>query len=206
MPARFVHLHVHSEYSLVDGLAEIKALARHAAQAGMGALAVTDQSNLFAMVRFYKAASAAGVKPVIGVDAWVRNPADPTRPDRLVVLVKDKAGYHNLTRLVSRSYRENQHYGRALLEREWLLQANQGLILLSGGREGDVGRALLSGHRREAEESLDGWLAAYADRYYLELVRTGREGEEDYLHEARRAGGAPWRARRRDQRRALPET
>ncbi|MCU0971244.1 MAG: DNA polymerase III subunit alpha [Gammaproteobacteria bacterium] len=184
MPAQFVHLHVHSEYSLVDGLAEIKALARHAAQAGMGALAVTDQSNLFAMVRFYKAASAAGVKPVIGVDAWVRNPGDATRPDRVVILVQDQTGYHNLTRLVSRSYRENQHYGRALLERDWLLQASQGLILLSGAREGDVGRALLSGHRREAEESLDAWLAAYGDRYYLELVRTGRAGEEDYLHEA----------------------
>jgi DNA polymerase-3 subunit alpha len=182
MEPRFVHLHVHSEYSLVDGLADIKSLVRATAGAGMGAVAVTDRSALFSMVRFYKAALAEGVKPLVGVDAWLRNPADPAKPDQAVILVQDERGYHNLTRLVSRGYRENQHLGRALLEVEWLQQANEGLIVLSGGREGDVGRLLLAGHDEEAERALDGWLAAFGDRYYLELVRTGREHEEDYLH------------------------
>ena len=82
MEPRFVHLHVHSEYSLVDGLADIKSLVRATARAGMGALAVTDRSALFSMVRFYKAAVAEGVKPVIGVDVWLRNPGDPAKPLR----------------------------------------------------------------------------------------------------------------------------
>ena len=181
---RFVHLHVHSEYSLADGLADIKALVKATAAAGMSAVAVTDLSNLFAMVRFYKAAIGAGVKPIVGVDAWLRNPADPARPDQAVLLVQNERGYRNLTRLVSRAYRENQHLGRALLEPEWLMAANEGLIVLSGGREGDVGRALLADRGAEARQLLDRWLAAFGDRYYLELIRTGRPNEEDYLHAA----------------------
>jgi DNA polymerase-3 subunit alpha len=184
MEPRFVHLHVHSEYSLVDGLADIKSLVRATARAGMGAVAVTDRSALFSMVRFYRTAVTEGVKPVVGVDVWLRNPADPAKPDQAVILVQSERGYHNLTRLVSRSYRENQHLGRALLEPEWLWQAHDGLIVLSGGREGDVGRLLVSGHAAEAERVLDRWLAAFGDRYYLELVRTGREHEEAYLQAA----------------------
>jgi DNA polymerase-3 subunit alpha len=121
---------------------------------------------------------------VVGVDAWLRNPADPARPDQAVLLVQDERGYRNLTRLVSRAYRENQHLGKALLETDWLLAANEGLIVLSGGREGDVGRALLAGHEPEARALLDRWLAAFGDRYYLELVRTGRLHEEEYLQAA----------------------
>ncbi len=181
---RFVHLHVHSEYSLADGLADIKALVKATAAAGMSAVAVTDLSNLFAMVRFYKAAIGAGVKPIVGVDAWLRNPADPARPDQAVLLVQNERGYRNLTRLISRAYRENQHLGRALLEPEWLMAANEGLIVLSGGREGDVGRALLADRGAEARQLLDRWLAAFGDRYYLELIRTGRPNEEDYLYAA----------------------
>ena len=184
MEPRFVHLHVHSEYSLVDGLADIKSLVRTTARAGMGAVAVTDRSALFSMVRFYRTAVTEGVKPVVGVDVWLRNPADPAKPDQAVILVQSERGYHNLTRLVSRSYRENQHLGRALLEPEWLWQAHDGLIVLSGGREGDVGRLLVSGHAAEAERALDRWLAAFGDRYYLELVRTGREHEEACLQAA----------------------
>ena len=174
MEPRFVHLHVHSEYSLVDGLADIKSLVRATARAGMGAVAVTDQSALFSMVRFYKAAVAEGIKPLVGVDVWLRNSADPAKPDQAVILVQNERGYHNLTRLVSRSYRENQHLGRALLEPAWLWQSHEGLIVLSGGREGDVGRLLVAGHAAEAERAVDRWLAAFGDRYYLELVRTGR--------------------------------
>ncbi|MCB1750348.1 MAG: DNA polymerase III subunit alpha [Gammaproteobacteria bacterium] len=179
----FVHLCVHSEYSLVDGLVRIKPLVKAAATAGMPAVAVTDQGNLFALVKFYKAARSAGVKPLIGVDACIRDDADSGNPFRMVLLVQNNQGYRNLIRLVSRSYREGQHLGRPLLEREWLDQQScSGLIALSGGRLGDVGRSLLNGNREESRSLLAGWLRIFGDRYYLELQRTGREYEEDCLH------------------------
>ena len=176
MAAEFVHLHVHSEYSLVDGVARVKPLVARAAELGMPAVALTDQSNMFALVRFYKAAMAAGVKPICGVDAWIRNPDDANKPDRLVLLIQDREGYRNLTELVSRSFREGQHLDRAMMERDWFTaESTAGLIALSGGRDGDVGRALIAGNRGLAEQRLDHWLGLFGDRYYVQLVRTGRE-------------------------------
>ncbi|MCU7920371.1 MAG: DNA polymerase III subunit alpha [Candidatus Thiodiazotropha sp. (ex Epidulcina cf. delphinae)] len=184
MQASFVHLRVHSEYSLVDGVVRVKPLVKQVAEAGMPAVALTDQSNLFALVRFYQAALAAGVKPIAGVDAWIRNPEDVNTPYRLVLLVQNQAGYKNLTRLVSRSYREGQHLGRPLMDREWLIGNTDGLIALSAGRQGDVGRALLAGNQAEAEKLLNHWLELFGDRYYLELHRTGRAEEERCLHDS----------------------
>jgi len=183
MPADFVHLHLHSEYSLVDSVARIKPLIAKVAEAGMPAVALTDQSAMFAAVRFYKAALAAGVKPILGVDALIRNPEDASQPHRLVLLVQDNHGYRNLTELVSRSYREGQHLGRPMLSRDWLTaDTTRGLVALSGNRDGDVGRALLAGNQAAARAALDSWLRLFGDRYYLELVRTGRPGDEDCLH------------------------
>jgi DNA polymerase-3 subunit alpha len=178
----FVHLHLHSEYSLVDGIVRIKPLMQAVAGAAMPAVALTDQANMFAMVKFYKAAMAAGIKPIIGADVWLRNPEDASKPYRMVLLVKDAVGYKNLTRLVSRGYQEGQHLGAPMLERGWIAEAQAGLIVLSGGRDGDVGQALLAGNGRRAAALLDAWLALFGDRYYLEVVRTGREHEEEYLH------------------------
>ncbi|MEJ2611383.1 MAG: DNA polymerase III subunit alpha [Candidatus Thiodiazotropha sp.] len=184
MPASFVHLRVHSEYSLVDGLVRVKPLVKQVAENGMPAVALTDQSNMFALVRFYQAALAAGVKPIAGVDAWINNPDDVNTPYRLVLLVQNQAGYKNLTRLVSRSYREGQHLGKPLMERAWLAGNTEGLIALSAGRHGDVGRALLAGNHAEAERLLKQWLELFGDRYYLELHRTGRPDEERCLHDS----------------------
>ena len=178
----FVHLRVHSEYSLVDGVVRIKPLVRAVAEAGMPAVAITDQSNLFTMVKFYRAALAAGVKPIIGVDAWLHNEQDPNKPSRLVLLAQDYDGYRNLTRLVSRSYREGQHLGVPMLVRDWCDGSSGGLIALSGGRGGEIGQALLAGNDQLAEQRLDHWLGLFGDRFYLELQRTGREQEEDCLH------------------------
>ena len=180
----FVHLHLHTEYSLVDGVVRIKPLVRAVADGGMPAVAVTDQSNLFAMVKFYRAAMAAGVKPVVGVDMWLRNPEQPTRPWRLVLLCKNNTGYRHLTELVSRSYLEGQHNGIPMLERDWLAGHSEGLIVLSGGREGDVGEALLADNTELAGQRLAFWQRLFPDHYYLEVQRTGREREEEYLHAA----------------------
>lgn len=182
MSTSFVHLCVHTEYSMVDSVVRIKPLVNKAVEMGMPAVALTDQSNLFCLVRFYQAAISAGIKPIAGVDVWVRNPEDENQPDRLVLLVMNKEGYLNLTRLVSQSYRQGQHLGRPMMERQWIMEQHQGLIALSGGRTGDVGKALTAGNDGRAKQLLDEWLGVFGDRYYLEVSRTGRDDEENYLH------------------------
>ncbi len=184
MSQTFVHLHLHTEYSLVDGLIRIKPLAQVIAQAGMPAVAVTDQSNLFAMVKFYRAAMAAGIKPIIGVDLWVHNQELASRASRLVLLCQDTVGYHNLTELISRSYLEGQQHGRPMIEFDWLNGCTDGLIALSGGREGELGQYLLNDKFDEAKSRSLLWQKLFPDRFYLELQRTGREGEAAYIHQA----------------------
>jgi DNA polymerase-3 subunit alpha len=181
MSARFVHLRVHTEYSLVDGLIRVPELVKAVRAAGMPAVAVTDQSNLFGMVKFYRAALAAGVKPVVGVDLWLENPADRAQPHRLVLLCQDARGYRNLTEIISRSYVEGQVGGLATVQRRWLEDASEGLIALSGGAAGDVGHALAAGREEEAGRLLEDWLRLFPNRFYLEVERTGRDGEEDSL-------------------------
>jgi len=187
----FSHLHLHTEYSLVDSVIRIQSeygedgkptvlgLMDAVARAGMPAVALTDQSNLFAMVKFYRAALSAGIKPIIGVDLWVHEVGERVEPTRLVLLCQNETGYRNLTRLVSRSYLEGQRKGIATIDRAWLSRDDvQGLIALSGAAYGDVGRACVNGKEAEAQRALEQWLALFDDRYYLELQRTGRVGEE----------------------------
>ncbi|MEJ2345149.1 MAG: DNA polymerase III subunit alpha [Gammaproteobacteria bacterium] len=184
MPTGFVHLRLHTEYSLVDGLVRIKPLTRVVAELGMPAVAVTDQCNLFAMVKFFRAAQTSGIKPIIGVDVWLRNDSESDQPYRMLLLCRDEQGYRNLTQLVSRSYLEGQHRGVPMLEREWIDGASDGLIALSGAGDGDVGRALLAGRRDQALELARYWMARFPQAYYLELQRTGRAGEDAYIVDA----------------------
>jgi DNA polymerase-3 subunit alpha len=197
MTAPFVHLHLHTEYSLVDGIVRIKPLVKAAVEADMPALAVTDQCNLFSMVKFYGAAMEKGIKPIIGVDLRVSSGAahntngriatqenNATPVSRLILLCQNDAGYRNLTRLVSRSYLEGQQRGAPCIRKDWLNSASEGLIVLSGGHMGDVGQALLAGNRDTAERLLEEWKHLFPGSFYLQLQRTGRAGEEDYLHAA----------------------
>jgi DNA polymerase III subunit alpha len=180
----FVHLHLHTEYSLTDGLLRVAPLMDAVRAAGMPAVALTDYNNLFALVKFYRAAVARGIKPVIGVDAIVSSlrPNDP--PGRVVLLCQNEVGYRNLTRLVTRAHLEGQHGSPPTMERTWLAEASEGLIALSGGRYGDVGRALLAADEARVEEYLNFWRAQFPDRFYLELQRTGRDDEARYLQAA----------------------
>ena len=184
MPAQFIHLRLHTEYSLVDGLVRIKPLVKHVAKMGMPAVAVTDQSNLFALVKFYKAAIAEGVKPIIGSDVWLYNDAEPANPLRLTLLVQNLDGYRTLTELISRAYQYNQRQGVPMLMADWLENSNSGLIALSGGREGRIGRALLTGNGDEARRELERCLKVFDQRFYLEMQRTGHALEEDYINAA----------------------
>ncbi len=178
----FVHLRLHTEYSLVDGIVRVPRLMRAVAHAGMPAVALTDHGNLFAMVKFHREATRSGIKPVIGADLWLRESGDRAEPSRLTMLAQDARGFRNLTRLVSRSYLEGQDGGRPLIAREWLdAGSTAGLIALSGAAEGDVGKCLLAGRAAEAEALLAGWQALFPDRYYLEIQRTGRAGDEEQI-------------------------
>jgi DNA polymerase-3 subunit alpha len=175
----FVHLRLHTEYSLIDGIVRVPELMAAVAAARMPAVALTDQSNLFAMVKFYKEAQAAGIKPLIGVDAWIREPGERAPPSRIVFLCQNLTGYRHLTQLVTRSYLEGQQRGAPMLERSWInSDVLQGLIVLSGGFEGDIGRCLARGRDDEAERCLERWQAFCGDRFYLEVQRTGRAGEQ----------------------------
>ena len=184
MPESFVHLSLHSEYSIVDGIVRIKPLANAVAEAGMPAVAVTDQSNMFALVKFYRACQAAGVKPIVGVDCWVTNNDDTNQLNKLTLLCINNAGYLNLTELVSKGYTEGQHRGIPMLKKSWFTGHSEGLIALSGGRLGDVGLALLAENEVLASQRLDEWTQLFPNSFYLELQRTGRANEENYLHAA----------------------
>src|SRR5215470_8393742 len=192
MSPGFVHLRLHTEYSLSDSVVRVPELIAAAAAAGMPAVAVTDQNNLFAMVKFYREALKNGVKPLVGVDLLVREEGERAAPSRLTLLCQSQSGYRNLSRLVSRAYLEGQERGVPRIERRWLsVQDLTGLIALSGATEGDVGRALVNGKEGDAERALDAWLALFPNRFYLELQRLGRPFEEAYI-----AGAVALAARR----------
>ncbi|MEN8214443.1 MAG: DNA polymerase III subunit alpha, partial [Pseudomonadota bacterium] len=177
-----VHLCVHSEYSLLDGMVRIKPLAAAVSDGQMAAVANTDRSNLFSMVKFYRAATAAGVKPIIGVDALVRNTEDVNKPHRLLLLVRNRDGYLNLSRLVSRSYREGQHLGMAMMDREWFSGSSDGLIAIAPSHESDIGQALLANRVDIAAANAAEWRTHFPGACFLGVSRTGRVNEEDALH------------------------
>src|SRR5690554_3731074 len=182
MAKTFVHLRVHSEYSMVDGLVRVKPLIGRVAELGMPAVGLTEQSNMCSLVRFYKAAMGAGVKPIIGADLWLENPDEPENPFRLTLLARNNDGYLNLTEIISLGYTEGQRYGKPIIRKEWLEARPAGLIALSGAKMGDVGKALLAGKPELARERAEYWVNLYPGSYYLELQRTGRAGDEDCLH------------------------
>ncbi|WP_233843298.1 DNA polymerase III subunit alpha [Dyella sp. 2HG41-7] len=183
MSVRFAHLHLHSEYSLVDSTIRIKALVAACVQAGAPAVALTDECNMFALVKFYKACSAAGIKPIGGCDLWISAPDDP-RPWRMTLLCQNHDGYLNLSRLVSRAWREGQQGGRALIDASWLTpHTTSGLIALLG-RESEVGRIASHQGTDAAAPRLQLLTDLFPERLYLELTRSGREGEEAWNNAA----------------------
>jgi DNA polymerase-3 subunit alpha len=178
-PATFVHLRLHTEYSLQDSVVRIPELVERAAKLAMPALAVTDQNNLFAMVKFYREALKQGVKPIIGVDILLRAKGERAVPHRLTLLCKDAGGYQNVADLITKAWLQGQEKGVPLIDRAWLdAGTTAGLIALSGFAEGDVGRALAVGREADALALAKEWQQLFGDRYYLELQRLGRNDDE----------------------------
>ncbi|MBI3898590.1 MAG: DNA polymerase III subunit alpha [Gammaproteobacteria bacterium] len=183
MTSPFVHLRVHSEFSLADGIVRTPDLAAAAATAGMPAVALTDLANVFGAAKFYQDAVAAGVKPIIGADLWLTH-TDPHKPHRLTLLCQNLDGYRNLSRLITRSYREGQQTGRACVAREWLDDATDGLIALSGAHEGELGIALLGANRATVGDLAVAYQRWFPNRFYIELQRTAQSRQEEYNHAA----------------------
>ncbi len=180
----FVHLRVHSDFSMIDGLAKVGPICEAVAEAGMPALAITDQMNFCGLVRYYGKAHQLGLKPLIGCDFWVQADYPESEIFRLTALAMDNEGYQQITQLISKAYLRGNIKGKPVIDKDWLKEHNEGIILLSGSRQGDVGQALVKDHDRQLDAALDFYQQYFPDRYYLELVRTGRPQEETYLHKA----------------------
>jgi DNA polymerase-3 subunit alpha len=183
----FVHLRLHSEYSIQDGIVRIDEAVKRALADRMPALALTDLANVFGLVKFYQAARGAGVKPILGCDAWLANAADRDKPFRILLLAQNRAGYLRLCELLARAYRANQHRGRAELAKAWFGElGTEGLIALSGAHLGDVGHALLAGNLSAAESLALEWSALFPGRFYLEVQRHGTTEAESHVRQAAR--------------------
>ncbi|MBC3863798.1 DNA polymerase III subunit alpha [Undibacterium jejuense] len=186
---QFVHLRIHSEYSIVDGLVRIDDVIKAAVKDKQPAMAITDLANLFAMVKFYKAARGKGIKPIAGCDAWITNDVDRDKPSRLMLLVKNRKGYLQLCELLAQAWLTNQHRGRAEIRYEWLQKIHEdgeggGLIALSGAHFGDVGVAIDNGNHDLAERSAQRWDNIFPDHFYIEIQRAGQPNMENHVRAA----------------------
>ena len=177
MSSRFVHLHLHSEYSLADSTIRIPELVQRCVAQGQPAVAMTDRNNMFALVKFYKAAESAGIKPIAGADISIAE-GDET-PWQLTLLCRDSDGYLALSRLLSRAWMEGQRHDGVVVRPQWLAEANEGLFALAG-RNSQAGQ-LAAGNRHDlALQSLRDWQRHFDDRFHLELTRCGFAGEEAF--------------------------
>ena len=181
MQPAFIHLRLHTEFSMVDGIVKIKPLVKRLTELNMPAIAVTDHSNLFSLVKFYKNSQGAGIKPIAGADVLIFNPDEPATPYRLTLLVNNHTGYTTLTELTSKAYQEGQYQGVPMLQRAWIEENHAGLIALSGAMQGDIGKALLAENTAEANRLAEYWSDLFNDNFYLELQRVGKPEEERYI-------------------------
>jgi len=193
---QFVHLRLHSEYSITDGAVRIDDAVQAACNDAMGALALTDLGNLFGLIKFYSAARVGGVKPIAGADVWLSNELEPDLPHRMLLLIQNHTGYLNLCQLLTKASLQNQVHGRAEVHPSWFIQAPEkhsgdskkavqsladGLVALSGAHLGDVGSALLAGNLEQAKKLAMHWQGAFGGRYFIELQRSGHAQDESHV-------------------------
>lgn len=169
----FVHLRLHSEFSIHDGLVRIDEAIQQARQFEQGALALTDINNLFGWVRFYIQARQAGIKPLCGVEIILAPDDQHPQPAQVLLLARNSAGYHGLCRLLTDAWRDHQVHGVAYLPRPNLLKEQHHLLALSGGSKGDIGLALVNQQWEQARQYAAQWKAQWGDSFYLEVQRSG---------------------------------
>ncbi len=175
----FVHLHLHSEYSLVDGIIRVDELVEHSLNHGYHSVALTDLTNLFGLIEFYRSARNKGIKPIVGAEINVAKDKDSLNAP-LVLLAMNKQGYINLTKLVSKAYVEGQINGEPIVLFSWLEEFSDGIIALSGGMEGHIGNSILAGNKQLSESRVDFFKNIFKDNFFIEIQRLGKPNEKEY--------------------------
>jgi DNA polymerase-3 subunit alpha len=185
MTRMFVHLRLHSEFSVVDGINRIDDAVKVASKDQQPALAVTDLNNMFGAIKFYKAARGKGVKPVLGAEIYLESLSqDASQLSRMILLVQSHQGYLNLCELLARGWTQNVHKAVAVIKLEWLRELSQGLIALSGAQAGALGQALVQGDTTRAGEVALLMAGIFPHRFYIELQRAGRADDETHVSAA----------------------
>lgn len=180
MNPKFIHLHLHTEYSIADGIITIGGLMEACAKMDMPAVAITDRCNFFGLIKYYRAAVNTGIKPIIGTDVLIKNEQDGKTPFAITLLCQNEIGYKNAIRLISRAYTEGQLLGIPIIKKEWLKDWSSGLIVLAG-QDSDLGQFIIDDKPILAKKSLDYWIKNFPERFYLELQKTGKNTEHKYL-------------------------
>ena len=181
---QFVHLHLHTEYSIKDSVLRIPALFAKAKALQFPAIAISDTNNLFAAIKFYSAALRSGIKPIIGCELSIATDAAVSFTDQCVALCLNEQGYRNLTRLVSAAYLRQDDSKKPLIKRQHLEQHNEGLLILSGALRGSLAQALLNDDKEQVNKLVEFWTSVFKDRFYIELQYTQRENERNYVTKA----------------------
>ncbi|MGL6040722.1 MAG: PHP domain-containing protein, partial [Deefgea sp.] len=178
----YIHLRLHSEFSVSDGIVRLEDAVKRAKLDKMPALGMSDLMNLFGLVKHYKACRNAGIKPIIGLDAWIENPDNRDKPFRTLLICKNRDGYGRLCELITMAFRDNQYRGRGELKKEWFTAGdNSGLIALSGAELGEIGQQFLANNPDLATAAAEWWSAQFPDSFYLEIQRTGTQASETSL-------------------------
>ena len=180
---RFVHLRTHTDFSMIDGIVKVKPLVKACAANNMVALALTDFTNFCGVVRFYGETLSSGIKPIIGADVHVKSDLCGEELFTLTLLAKNNEGYKNITLLLSKAYQRG-YVDLPYIDREWLIEHREGVIILSGGTQGDIAKKLLKENSSEAESAVSFYQEFFSDHFYLSLSRTGRPDEERYIQAA----------------------
>lgn len=181
---KFVHLRMHTEYSVTDGITRIDPAIHRVAESGGVALGITDAMNVFGGLRFYTHAQQAGLKPVLGCDIKIKNPGFPNNPYRMALYCMNHTGYHNLCELLTRAYLKMDDEYRGQIKEDWFDEPGltEGLILLTGGPDGRLGRLISLGMEKTGHTELNHWAKRFPDRLYVELQRAGRPSDESIVH------------------------
>lgn len=184
MKKNFIHLHLHSEYSISDSLIRIKDLIKESSDNNFPAVAITDTNNIFSLVKFYKTAIKNGIKPIIGIEIDLKNKGSKNNSSKVVLLCKNMKGFHNLSNLITDSYINLDDDNKFYISKEQLAGKSDGLIALSGGINGDLGNAIKLEKEDLIEDSVKFWKKNFPNSFYIEITRTGKDFEEEYLSRA----------------------
>ena len=180
---RFVHLRTHTDFSMIDSIVKVKPLVKACAANEMVAMGLTDFTNFCGVVRFYGEMLSSGMKPIIGADVKVKSALCGDEYFDLTLLAKNNEGYKNITLLLSKAYQRGYN-DLPYIDQDWLIEHREGVIILSGGTQGDVGKKLLKENVAEIESAVAFYQEFFADHFYLALSRTGRPNEERYIQAA----------------------